>query len=455
MHYAAFVVVAWWLGDFVVMASFSKTSAKGGSSVGGGGWAKAKHSTGGGGGILDRIKDIELEMARTQKNKATTTHLGALKAKLCQLRRELLEPTTAGGGKQPGFEVQKMGDARIGLIGFPSVGKSSLLTALTGVESEAAAYEFTTLTCIPGIIHYNDCRIQLLDLPGIIQGAASGMGRGRQVIATAKSCDVILMVLDATKDDKQKEMLQKELFDVGIRLNSRPPDIGFNKTKTGGLKFNSTVALTRFDRDTCHSILQQYKIFNADVVCREDVNADDFIDVLEGNRKYCKCIYVYNKIDMMDIESVDELARRPQSVVVSVKQKLNFPYLLERLWAEMEVVRLYTKKKGEFPDFKDPLVLTPQRGNKMMNVENAVMLLHKSLLDEFKHALIWGKSVKQSPAICGLKHELCDEDVMQIVKMTQAERVRKVTGKKTGQTLAGTNIKVDPKNQKEKAPLKT
>lgn len=52
------------------------------------------------------------------------------------------------------------------LIGFPSVGKSSLLTLLTGTESEAAAYEFTTLTCIPGVIHYNDAKIQLLDLPG-------------------------------------------------------------------------------------------------------------------------------------------------------------------------------------------------------------------------------------------------------------------------------------------------
>ena len=65
--------------------------------------------------------------------------------------------------------------------GFPSVGKSSLLTLLTGTESEAAAYEFTTLTCIPGVIHYNDAKIQLLDLPGIIEGAAQGKGRGRQV----------------------------------------------------------------------------------------------------------------------------------------------------------------------------------------------------------------------------------------------------------------------------------
>lgn len=61
------------------------------------------------------------------------------------------------------------------------MGKSTLLTMLTGTHSEAASYEFTTLTCIPGIIHYNDTKIQLLDLPGIIEGASEGKGRGRQV----------------------------------------------------------------------------------------------------------------------------------------------------------------------------------------------------------------------------------------------------------------------------------
>lgn len=106
-------------------------------------------------GILERIKDIELEMSRTQKNKATTTHLGLLKSQLARLRTELMMPAAGGGAAGTGFDVQKCGDGRVALIGFPSVGKSSLLNAVTDTTSEAAAYEFTTLTCIPGEIMHD------------------------------------------------------------------------------------------------------------------------------------------------------------------------------------------------------------------------------------------------------------------------------------------------------------
>jgi len=410
-------------------------------------------------GVLDKIAAIEHEMSITQKNKATSTHLGALKAKLCALRREVMEGGTKSGGKQPGFEVQRYGDSRVALIGFPSVGKSSLLTALTGVESEAAAYEFTTLTCIPGTIHYNDAKIQLLDLPGIIMGAAQGKGRGRQVIATARSSDMIMMVLDATKDDAQRQLLTKELEDVGIRLNRTRPNISVTRTKTGGLKYNATVPVTALSRDMVYTILQQYKIYNVDVVIHEDASIDDFIDIMEESgtnpRKYCRCIYVYNKIDMMSIPQVDEIARRQYSIVISVNKRYNLEGLLERMWQELALVRVYTKKKGMFPDFTDPLVITAQRGNKTASVENAVGMLHKSLLDEFKCAMVWGASVRNSPQACGGKHELKDEDVMQIIKMTQAEVVKKAQGKKTGTTMAGSNTKSLEKKDEKKKPLKT
>ena len=82
--------------------------------------------------------------------------------------------------------MSKSGDARVALVGFPSVGKSTFLSKVTRTRSEVASYAFTTLTAIPGVLEYGGAEIQVLDLPGIIEGAAEGKGRGRQVISAAK-----------------------------------------------------------------------------------------------------------------------------------------------------------------------------------------------------------------------------------------------------------------------------
>lgn len=66
------------------------------------------------------------------------------------------------------------------------MGKSTFLSKITKTKSEVASYAFTTLTAIPGVLEYGGAEIQILDLPGIIEGAAEGKGRGRQVISAAK-----------------------------------------------------------------------------------------------------------------------------------------------------------------------------------------------------------------------------------------------------------------------------
>ncbi|CBK20306.2 uncharacterized protein [Blastocystis hominis] len=374
-------------------------------------------------GIIEKIKEIEAEMARTQKNKATEFHFGVMKARLAKLRSELLDPSSGGGsgGKGDGFEVARVGDARVALIGFPSVGKSSLLSHLTDTKSEEAAYEFTTLTCIPGNVYYKGCRIQLLDLPGIIEGAAYGRGRGRQVIAVAKSADLILMVLDAGKEEEKnhREILERELETVGLRLNKEPPRIYFKVKNAGGIKFNATVKLTQLGDDpydTVYKILHEYRIHNAEVIFRDDYGVDELIDVIEGNRKYVKCLYVYNKIDTVCIEDVDRLARLPHSTVCSIRLNLNVDTVLELIWEYMGLLRIYTKRRAEPPSFDEPVVLSKYRNG--LTVEGAVAQISQDLLEKFNYALVWGTSTKYSPQHCGLAHVLEDEDVIQIVKKT-------------------------------------
>ena len=126
------------------------------------------------------IKDLEDKISKTKYNKSTQHAVGLMKAKLAKLKEK--QEARGGGKKVEGFDVRKTGDGTVVLIGFPSVGKSTLLNDLTNAESKTASYAFTTLTVVPGIMHYGDAKIQILDVPGILRGAASGVGRGREVL---------------------------------------------------------------------------------------------------------------------------------------------------------------------------------------------------------------------------------------------------------------------------------
>ncbi|KAL6160348.1 Ribosome-interacting GTPase 2 [Exserohilum turcicum] len=352
-------------------------------------------------------------MRRTQKNKATEYHLGLLKGKLARLRAQLLEPTGgAGSGGGSGFDVSKSGDARIALVGFPSVGKSTFLSRITKTKSEAASYAFTTLTAIPGVLEYGGAEIQVLDLPGIIEGAAEGKGRGRQVISAAKTSDLICMVLDATKKAEQRRLLEAELEAVGIRLNRSPPNIYLKPKKAGGMKINFQVPPKYIDEKMVYNILKDYKILNCEVLVRdENATVDDFIDtIMKDHRKYIKCLYVYNKIDSIGLPHLDELAREPNTVVMSCELDLGIQDVVDRCWEELRLIRIYTKRKGNDPDFSEALIV--RQGS---TIEDVCDQVHRTLKETFKHALVWGASARHVPQKVGLGHVVADEDVVSIV----------------------------------------
>jgi len=146
----------------------------------------------------------------------------------------------------------------------------------------------------------------------------------------------------------------------------------------------------------------------------DDYDADDLIDVIEGNRHYCKCIYAYNKIDIISIEECDRLTKDSQNAVISCQMNLGIDILLEKLWDQLGMVRIYTKRRGEAPDFSDPLILTNERHG--LTVKSAIMQLHRDLMTEFSYALVWGRSVKHQPQKCGINTKLYDEDVLQVAK---------------------------------------
>lgn len=88
----------------------------------------------------------------------------------------------------------------------------------------------------------------MLDLPGIIEGAKDGKGRGRQVIAVARTCSLIFIVLDVLKPLQHKRIIERELEGFGIRLNKTPPNIAFKKKEKGGVNLAMQVGETNKGR---------------------------------------------------------------------------------------------------------------------------------------------------------------------------------------------------------------
>ena len=239
-----------------------------------------------------KIKEIEEEILKTQKNKATEHHIGKLKAKLAKLREELKEKKSGkGGGK--GFSIKKSGDATVGMVGFPSVGKSTLLNCLTSAESKVGDYDFTTLEIIPGMMEYKGAKIQILDLPGLIVGASEGKGRGREILSALRTVDLLMIVVDAQNAEHQLDVIEKELHAIGVRCNQKKPDVQIKKKGEGGIRIFKTVELPNLSDETIKAIASEYTV-NADITIRDKIDEEQLIDVFMGNCVYMPCFVVIN-----------------------------------------------------------------------------------------------------------------------------------------------------------------
>lgn len=360
--------------------------------------------------IEEDIKNIEDEIHKTPYNKATQHHIGRLKAKLARLKEERQKQATAkSGSKGDGYSVKKSGDATVVMVGFPSVGKSTLLNYLTAADAEIAAYDFTTLEVIPGTLLYKGARVQFLDVPGLISGAAVGRGSGKEVLSVIRNADLILVIIDVLKPE-QHDTLAKELYDTGIRINTKPPAVIIRKASKGGIIINSTVDLDLDDK-MIKAVLSEYKIHNAEVLIRERITLDDLIDVVMGNRNYIRALTVINKIDLVDSGQLRALtARFPDAITISAATGMNMEVLKARVYNELRFIRIYMKPQRGSPDMENPLVI-----KKDSSVSDVCSTIHRDFVEKFRYARIWGKSAKYGGQRVGLSHVLIDEDVVSIV----------------------------------------
>jgi len=357
----------------------------------------------------ERIKELEDEIKKTKYNKATQHHIGLVKAKIAILReKEATRTSKKTGSSDHGYSVRKSGDGTVLLLGFPSAGKSTLLNKLAGTESEVGAYAFTTLSVVPGMLNHKLAKIQILDVPGIVEGAATGKGRGKEVLAVIRNADLVLMVVDVTTP-VHYEALLKEIRISGIRINKRKPEVFIKKKGKGGLLIGKTVRLDVPD-DTLKRVLQEFRINNAEVLIRSKIDVDDFIDCIEGNKKYLPAIICLSKCDLVSKAELRRVTKKIKAdIAISAHEDINIVKLKDMIFDKMNFMRIYLKEPRKEADMKEPLIIP-----KPASIKDVCNKLHRDFPKRFKYARVWGKSAKHPGQKLMLGHKLADEDVLEV-----------------------------------------
>ncbi len=350
--------------------------------------------------IEEQIAAIEQEIRDTPYNKATQAHLGRLKAKIARLKER---QETKGSQKGDGYAPKKAGDATCVLVGYPSVGKSTLLNMLTNARSPVGAYDFTTLDVIPGAMVHNGAHIQVLDVPGLVGGAAVGRGRGKEVISVVRNADLILIVIDVFHE-WQLSVLKAELHDAGIRINEHPPNVAVLKRARGGIVITRVVRSSKLDDATIKAILQDFRIHNADVIIKEDIDMDQFVDTLMPSRRYIPAIIVVNKIDQRE----DPVGFG--DIQVSAEKGTHIDALKDLIFQKLDFMRIYLKPPGRAPDTESPLIM-----RRHATVGDVCAALHGDIRRRFRYAQVWGKTVRHPGQRVGAEYELVDDDIVTII----------------------------------------
>lgn len=356
--------------------------------------------------LSEQIAAIEKEIRETPYHKGTEHHIGLLRARIARLKDKMLEVQSRKSGGGEGYAVKKQGDSTIVLVGPPSVGKSTLINALTNANSKIAPYAFTTVSVIPGMMKYRNARIQILDVPGLIEGAEDGKGRGKEVLSVIRGCDLLLIITEPQKKEAFLRIIQA-LEKNGIRINRNKPEITVEKKLERGIKIFSNIKQD-LDKETIKSVIQEMGIKNAEVKIKEKITIDDLIDSLSRNRVYLPAIFAVNKADLIkESENKYQDGSLENPILISAKEKLGIKNLLELVWRKLGLINIYLVKPDEGPSYKNPMVV--KNGVSLIDVAKRI---GKDFAGRVSSAVIWGNGAKFAGQQVSLETKA--EDGMQI-----------------------------------------
>lgn len=291
----------------------------------------------------EELECLQVMLREIPKHKGTDRLQADLKSKIAKLRVDVQKASSSPSPKSV-LKIPRQGAGRVLLIGAPNGGKSQLLAALTRAQPEIAPYPFSTQSPLPGMMFFEDCPIQLIDMPPVtadfMDTATIGLVRG---------ADLVLLVIDLASD--------KLIEDTQAVLDR------FQSSKT------------RFGRET--------------LLAPEDVGLS-----------YTGTIAILNKCD--DPNSMDraallnEFLKLPfDHLLTSAITGLGLPELRKCVFERLKIVRVYTKHpKQKTPDMSKPFTI--RQGQTLLDVADCV---HRDMAAGLRSARVWGKGLHDGTTV--------------------------------------------------------
>ena len=258
-------------------------------------------------GLREKIAALEEMMATIPKHKGTEKLQAELKKKMSNLRKES-EQQSKKGGRRDFFVVEREGVRQIALVGAPNSGKSQLVRSLTHATPEVAEYPYTTRTPIPGMMAFENVRLQLVDLPPISPEYTEPW-----VAQVIRNADAVLWIADLSSDDvlDKLEETHRFLIDAKVDLQGMKVLLAGNKIDTPGAE--ERTAIVR--------------------------------DVYQGR---------------FPMTTISAASASPDELAAFKRVVYDF----------LDVVRVYTKAPGKKPDFTAPYVIP--KGSTVLDVAGKV-----------------------------------------------------------------------------------
>jgi hypothetical protein len=233
---------------------------------------------------------------------------------------------------------------------------------------------------------YKNARIQILDVPGLIEGAEEGKGRGREVLSVARGADLVVLITDIERMDAIGR-ISKALERNGIRLNQNPPSVIVEKASQGGLAIRSNIR-QEISKETIKEVARELGIKNGEITLNEKLTLDRLIDSFSVNRVWIPTIYVVNKIDL-EKGSLQLRDDEREHIKISAENGIGLEELKEKIWKTLDFLTVFLVHPDQEPTDENPIVV--KNGKTLSEIAKEI---GTDFAEDKKKAKIWSTGSK-------------------------------------------------------------